>query len=362
VPARAEPRARTRTSSARAAVTGKATKPAAKPKKFLSAAAAQRLVKKGEQSRILEQLDRLYASERRGTLEFDDGRRLSVTNLDKVFFKRERYTKGDLLRYYTLVAPLILPTIADRPLVLKRFPHGIDGQAFYQQNAPPDTPRDIRVESVVNDVGERQRRFIGGDLLTLLYTIQLGAISVDPWHSRLPDLDFADYAAIDLDPGPRAGFRRVIDVARWVKDVLDRLKLHAAIKTSGATGLHVYIPLPAHTPNEAATLVAQLIATRVAEQHPKEATVVRWVKQRGAATVYVDYLQNIKGKTLAGPYCVRAKEGATVSTPLRWEELDDNPDPRDFTIVSAPERFAAIGDIWNATMRRRNSLAALVAQ
>lgn len=359
--ARADPRGRTRTSS-RAAATEKAAKPLAKPEKSPSQAAVQRLVKKGEPARILEQLDRLRASERHGTLEFGDGRRLSVTNLDKVFFKRERYTKGDLLRYYTLVAPLILPTTADRPLVLKRFPHGIDGQAFYQQNAPPDTPSHVRVESVVNDVGERQRRFIGGDLLTLLYTIQLGAISVDPWHSHLPDLDFADYAVVDLDPGPRAGFLRVMEVARWVKEVLDKLKLHAALKTSGATGLHVYIPLPAHTPNEAATLVAQLIATRVTEEHPKQATIVRWVKQRGAATVYVDYLQNIKGKTLAGPYCARAKEGATVSTPLRWEELDDDLDPRDFTIVSAPERFAAIGDIWNPTIRRKNSLAALVAQ
>jgi bifunctional non-homologous end joining protein LigD len=361
VPARAERRARMGTVASRG-VAEKTSKAVAKPKKVPSSAAVQRLVKKGEQSRILEQLDQLCASERNGTLEFSDGRRLSVTNLDKVFFKRERYTKGDLLRYYTLVAPLILPATADRPLVLKRFPHGIEGQAFYQQTAPPDTPRDVRVESVVNDVGERQRRFIGGDLLTLLYTIQLGAISVDPWHSHLPDLDFADYAVVDLDPGPRAGFRRVIDVARWVKDVMDKLKLHAALKTSGATGLHVYIPLPAHTPNEAATLVAQLIATRVADEHPKQATVMRWVKQRGAATVYVDYLQNIKGKTLAGPYCVRAKEGATVSTPLRWEELDDNPDPRDFTIVSAPERFATVGDIWNSTMRRRNSLAALVGQ
>ncbi len=325
-------------------------------------AAVNALVKSAEAKRVLAQLDELCASERRGTLQFPGGRKLSVTNLDKVFFPAERYTKGDLLRYYTIVSGLILPAVKDRPLVLRRFPNGIKGPAFYQQKAQAETPADVRVETVVNDAGEKQERMIGGDLLTLLYTIQLGAISVDPWHSRAQNLDFADYAVVDLDPGPRAKFSRVVDVALWVKEVLDEFDLHAAIKTSGATGLHVYIPLPLRTPNDAATLVSQMIATRVAEEHPKEATIVRWVKQRGASTVYVDYLQNIKGKTLAGVYCARAKEGATVSTPLSWDELDSSLDPRDFTIVSAPERFTEVGDLWNPAMKKRNSLAKLLGR
>lgn len=341
-----------------------AKKPARKQatKKGAASAAVGQLVKSAEAKRVLAQLDELCATERRGTVQFPGDRKLSVTNLDKVFFPAERYTKGDLLRYYTIVSGLILPAVKDRPLVLRRFPNGIKGPAFYQQKAQAETPDDVRVETVVNDVGERQERMIGGDLLTLLYTIQLGAISVDPWHSRVPQLEFADYAVVDLDPGPRAKFSRVVDVALWVKEVLDELGLHAAIKTSGATGLHVYIPLPPRTPNDAATLVAQMIATRVAEEHPKEATIVRWVKQRGASTVYVDYLQNIRGKTLAGVYCVRAKDGATVSTPLRWEELDSSLDPRDFTITSAPERFAEVGDLWNPVMKKRNSLAKLLGR
>ena len=315
---------------------------------------------RGEVARVLRQLEELCETERRGTLEFDGGRRLAVTNLDKVFFKRERYTKGDLLQYYVKVAPLILPTVRDRPLVLKRFPNGIHGQAFYQQKAQPGTPKDVRVETVVNDVGERQKRFIGGDLLTLLHTIQLGAISVDPWHSRVPHVDSADYSVVDLDPGPRAKFSRVVEVAHWVKEVLDDLGLHAALKTSGATGLHVYIPLPPRTPNEASTLVAQMVASRVAEEHPKQATTRRMVKTRGEAMVYVDYLQNIKGKTLAGPYCVRAKEGATVSTPLGWDELDASFDPRDYTIETVLDRFAEVGDIWKTAMKKPNSLRKLL--
>ena len=316
---------------------------------------------RADAARVLEQIDELCGSDKRGTLDFGKGRTLSVTNLAKVFFESTSHTKGDLLRYYTLISPFILPTVTDRPLILKRFPNGIHGQAFYQQNASDDTPDGVRVEIVTNDEGERQRRMVGGDLLTLLYTIQLGAVSVDPWHSRFPKLDYADYSIIDLDPGPKAKFSRVVQIAQWVKEVLDELGLHAGIKTSGSTGLHVYMPLPPQTPNDAATLMAQIVAERVAREHPKEATVKRFVKDRGDATVYVDYLQNIKGKTVAGAYCVRAREGATVSTPIEWDELDERLDPRDFTIDSVMERFAEKGDIWATAMKKKNSLKKLVS-
>lgn len=309
---------------------------------------------------IIEQLAALEKKRGDGHVDLGKGQTLKVSNLDKVFFPKEKFTKGDVMRYYVRIADFILPTIQDRPLVLKRFPNGIDGQSFYQQKAQDTTPPEVRVEIVKNDDGESQPRFIGGDLMTLLYTIQLGAISVDPWHSRVQTCDFADYTIIDLDPGPRANFGRVIQVARWAKELIDGYGLHAAIKTSGSTGLHIYLPLPPRTPNEAATLVAQMIATKVAESHPKEATIERFVKARGAATVYVDYLQNIKGKTVAGPYCVRAKPGATVSTPLKWTELNDDLDPRDFHLGNAADRFERIGDIWAEAMKKKNSLRALV--
>jgi bifunctional non-homologous end joining protein LigD len=309
---------------------------------------------------LLTQLSEIEKKGGDASLDFGGGKKLKVSNLDKVFFPKEKFTKGDVLRYYVRIADLILPTMADRPLVLKRFPNGITGEAFYQQKASETTPPEVHVEEIVTDNGERQPRYIGGDLLTLLYTIQLGAISVDPWHSRVQALEYADYTIIDLDPGPRANFARVVEVARWAKEVIDGFGLFAAIKTSGSSGLHIYLPLPPRTPNEAATLVAQVIATKVADAHPKEATIERFVKARGAATVYVDYLQNIQGKTVAGPYSVRAKPGATVSTPLEWDELTDDLDPRDYHIGNAVERFEKIGDIWNEAMSRKNSLRALV--
>lgn len=295
-----------------------------------------------------------------GSVDFGRGRTLRVSNLGKVFFPKEKFTKGDVMRYYTRISDFILPTILDRPLVLRRFPNGIGGEAFYQQKASETTPAEVRVEVIANDEGEEQPRMIGGDLLTLLYTIQLGAISVDSWHSRVQTCEYADYSIIDLDPGPRANFERVKQVAQWAKSVIDGFGLNAAIKTSGSTGLHIYLPLPPKTPNEAATLVAQMIATKVAEAHPKEATIERFVKARGAATVYVDYLQNIRGKTVAGPYCVRARPGAPVSTPLEWTELTEGLEPRNFTIANAPDRFEKIGDIWGAAMKKKNSLRALV--
>jgi bifunctional non-homologous end joining protein LigD len=336
-----------------------ATRPSA-PQDRPSRPAPARSLEKVDKKAIMGQLSAIEDPRGAGTLNFGGGKTLRISTLDKVFFPKERYTKGDVMRYYTRIADFILPTIQDRPLVLKRFPNGIDGESFYQQNASETTPPEARVEVIEAAGGEKQRRFVGGDLLTLLYTIQLGAISVDPWHSRVGSLEYADYTIIDLDPGPRANFARVVQIARWAKEVIDGFGLHAAIKTSGATGLHIYLPLPPKTPNEAATLVAQVIATKVANGHPKQATIERSVKARGAATVYVDYLQNIQGKTVAGPYCVRAKPGATVSTPLKWTELRDELDPHDFHLGNAADRFEKIGDIWNEAMRKKNSLRALV--
>jgi bifunctional non-homologous end joining protein LigD len=189
--------------------------------------------------------------------------------------------------------------------------------------------------------------------------VQLGAVSVDPWHARVGSLDAVDYTVLDLDPGPSASFARVVDVARWVKEELDALGLHAALKTSGSRGLHIAVPLPARTAPDTALLLAELVATRVASAHPKAATVERAVRARPAAAVYVDYLQNVPGKTVAGAYAVRARPGATVSTPLAWNELRDDLEPGSFTLRTLPARLDAVGDLWRAAMRRPNSVRAL---
>jgi bifunctional non-homologous end joining protein LigD len=308
-------------------------------------------------ARLIDSLQQIEDDSGSGTIELQ-GRDLTVTNLNKVFFPRKKLTKGDLMRYYLSVAPLVLPVMKDRPLVLKRFPNGVGGQSFFQQNAG-EPPEGVRVEKIETEGSSTNLRIVGGSLYTLLYTVQLGSISVDPWHSRIQSLDFADYAIIDLDPGPRATFGRVIQVALLVKETLDRLGLHAALKTSGSTGIHIYLPLPPKTPNEAATLVAQIVATEVAKANPKVATIQRFVKTRAATAVYVDFLQNIIGKTVAAAFSARANADALVSTPLQWEEVTDDLDPRDFTIETAPARFAAAGDIWATALKKPNSLKGL---
>jgi bifunctional non-homologous end joining protein LigD len=265
------------------------------------------------------------------------------------------------MRYYARVAPALVPVMKGRPLVLKRSPDGIQGETFFQQKAPEHAPRVVRVETVESDDGEAQERVVGRDVATLLYTVQLGCISVDPWHSRVGSLDAADYTVLDLDPGPRAPFRRVVEVARWVKEELDALSLHGALKTSGSRGLHIVLPLPARTSYDVALLLAQLVATRVATAHPRVATVERSLSARPPTTVYVDYLQNAKGKSLAAAYCVRAKPGATVSTPLDWGELTPDLDPHAFTIETVPARLAKLGDIWDSALRRKNTYRAIRA-
>jgi bifunctional non-homologous end joining protein LigD len=300
---------------------------------------------------VIDQLRALEDARRDGTIELPDGARLGVTNLAKIFWPKLKLTKGDLLRYYAEVSPLILPAVEDRPLVMKRFPNGVGGPAFYQQRSRIEQPPPgVRIETLPDDLDPISepdaRRFVGGSLITLLYMTQLAAISQDPWFSRVQSPLDADYVALDLDPGEGTLFSRVLDVARWIRDELASLRVPAVPKTSGSSGLHVYVPLPPHTSYESGMLFCQIVATVIASRHPREATVERTVRRRPRGTVYVDYLQNILGKTLATAYSARASEFAGVSTPLRWEELDGSLDPKDFTIVTATQRFREVGDLW----------------
>jgi bifunctional non-homologous end joining protein LigD len=317
---------------------------------------------RGAAAKVVAELDRIEAERGSGTLRLGSGKTLEVSHLDKVFFPDEGYTKGDLMRFYAALSPEVLPVVRNRPLVLKRYPDGIEGPSFFQHRPGEEVPPAVRVEAVEDTETEDPRRFVGGDLATLLYTVQLGAVSVDPWHGRVGSTGFADYSVIDLDPGDGVPFSRVVKVARWVKEEMDALGLVGAVKTSGATGLHIFLPLPPRTPGDAARLLAQLVATRVAEAHPREATVVRAVKERPKGTVYVDYLQNEVGKTVAGAYAVRARPGAPVSTPLAWDELRPGLDPRRFTLRTVPARVAEVGDLWAEGMRRKNSLRKILRE
>ena len=308
---------------------------------------------------VIDQIQALEANRKDGVIQLPDGARIGITNPAKLFWPKLKLTKGDLLRYYAAVAPLILPVVADRPLVMKRFPNGVDDRlAFYQQRKQKEQPPDgVRIETLPPDIDPIDEpgteRFIGGSLITLLYMTQLAAISQDPWFSRVESPLDADYTAIDLDPGEGATFAQVRDVARWVRDELAALKVPGFPKTSGSRGLHIFIPLPAGTSYESGQLFCQIIATVVASRHPKIATVERTVKKRPRGTIYVDFLQNILGKTLACAYSARASDFAGVSTPLEWDEIDGSLDPRDFTITSAPARFRQVGDLWEALRKSK---------
>jgi bifunctional non-homologous end joining protein LigD len=291
---------------------------------------------------LVETLTRLEKSRKDGDLQLPNGDRLRVTNLAKPFWRALKISKGDVLRYYVEVSPYLLPVVDDRPMVMKRFPNGVDSHAFYQQRHPVDPPPGVRREVLPEDIepiteeGPRDR-LIGGSLTT---------ISQDPWFSRVSDPTHQDFAAIDLDPGDGADFAKVLDVARWVKEVIDRYGIPGVPKTSGASGLHVYVPLPKGTTYETGQLLCHLVAADVADAHPKVATIERMVKKRPRGTVYVDYLQNILGKTIAGAYSLRASEYAGVSTPLTWKEVARGVDPRDFNIRTAMDRFRHAGDLW----------------
>jgi bifunctional non-homologous end joining protein LigD len=234
--------------------------------------------------------------------------------------------------------------------VMRRFPNGVQDDAFYQHRAPDKLPEGIRAQELPDD--DVPSRPVGGDLLTLLYMAQLAAISQDPWFSRVQSLDHVDQIAFDLDPMPGVAFETVLDVARWVREELERVGAVGFPKTSGSDGLHVFVPMPKRTTYQTALIWAQIVATMVATRHPKSATVERAVKKRGAK-VYVDYLQNIQGKTLACAYSARASEFAGASTPVTWDEIDDGFDRRDFTIETLPARIAEVGDLWKPLLKHK---------
>jgi bifunctional non-homologous end joining protein LigD len=317
---------------------------------------------------LLKQLDEIEHGAGGGVLQIPGGERLEVSNLGKPFWpgggadgtrpaRRPgpsgpgTLTKGDLFRHYVRVAPLILPVLADRPLVMKRYPNGIAASPFYQHRAPDKVPPGVRIEKVTTG-SETRPHLVGGSLVTLLYTAQLASISQDPWFSRVGSAGMIDHAAIDLDPPDGLPYARVLDVARWVRDELATLKVPGFAKTSGAGGLHVYVPMPPATPYPAGFLFAQIVATMVANKHPKLATIERSLKARGRR-IYVDYMQNALGKTLASAYSARSSDFAGVSTPITWDEVEAGVSPKDFTIGNFAERIESAGDPWEGLRKAK---------
>jgi bifunctional non-homologous end joining protein LigD len=280
-----------------------------------------------------------------------DGRTLKFTNLNKVFYPDEGYTKRDVLNYYNAVAGLILPYLKDRPLSLKRYPNGIKEEFFFQKNTPETYPSWMRTEEIDSEHAGKPIRYVfAEDRASLLYLVNLGCIDQNPWMSRSGSLDNPDFVLIDLDP-QECPFEMIVDAAQMVKRVLDKIGLEGYPKTTGGDGVHVYIPIePVYSYEEARTF-AEVIARLVIHERPEMFTTPRSVSKRQKNRVYFDYLQIGKSKTIAAPYVLRAYAGAPVATPLEWGEVKRGLEPGQFNITNARERFREKGDLFAGVLK-----------
>ncbi|HEY9507874.1 MAG TPA: DNA ligase D [Gemmatimonadales bacterium] len=261
-----------------------------------------------------------------------------LTNTKKVFWPEEGYTKGDLIEYYRAVSPWLLPYLRNRPVVMTRYPDGIDGKSFFQKDAPGFRPDWIRTERMWSEDTQREiDYFVCDDEASLLYVVNLGTIPLHLWASRAPTLERPDWCVIDLDP-KGAPFEHVVELARAGKALCDRIGLPVMVKSTGSSGLHLMIPLGRQCTHEQSRSLGELLARCLVDRLPEIATVVRQVHQRDGK-VYVDYLQNGSGKLIVAPFSVRPLPGAPVSVPLGWREVNRRLDIRKHTIRTVPERM-----------------------
>jgi bifunctional non-homologous end joining protein LigD len=287
---------------------------------------------------------------------------LRLSNLDKPFWPEEGITKGDLLAYYRDLAPVLVPHIRDRPFTMKRYPDGWQGKFFFQKDAPAGMPDWIpRVELEVSTREKpRQRRKIQAPLvndeLALLWMVNMGCIDLNTWYSRVDKLDRPDFVLFDLDPSPDVPFSETVQVALLVKETLDTLGLESFPKTSGADGIHVLVPITRRHTYEDTRQFAEIVAGALASTH-RGLVTTEWTKSKRKG-VLIDANQNGEGKTIASVYSVRPKEGAPVSTPLRWEEVDESLDPGAFTMEVVRDRVAKHGDLYEGVLKTKQSLSA----
>ena len=289
-----------------------------------------------------------------------DGRTLALTHLNKIYFPESGIRKRDLLAYYYRIAGHILPFLKDRPLVMRRYPNGIQEQSFFQKEAPKSIPSWIQRATVYSDErGGEMDYVMAQDRPSLLFLTNLGCIDHNPWSSRFDNQDYPDYVFFDLDPTPETPFSTVLRVARSIYKVLLSTRLVCFLKTSGATGFHIYVPLEPIYKYAQTRTFAEIISQIVASELPRDTTLERSIRKRPAGRVLLDALQNAKGKPLAAVYSARAHPGATVSTPVSAEELmNGNIDPEAWTIKTVPSRLEATGDLWKDFWKKRQTLDA----
>ena len=276
---------------------------------------------------------------------------VKLTNRDKVYFPETGITKGELIDYYQSVSEYILPHLKNRPESLNRFPNGINGLSFYHKDAGDDAPTWIEKVSVFSESNEKEIQYLVCNTADdLAYLNNLGCIDLNPWNSTIKNLDNPTWLALDLDPSDKNTFDHVIETALVVKEVLDTAKIKGYCKTSGSSGIHIFIPMEAKYEVEQVKNFAHLLMQKVMDILPDLTTLERSLKKRSKEKIYLDYLQNRTGQTLASVYSVRPKPQAPVSMPLQWEELKFGLKPTDWNISNALERIKKNGELFNPVL------------
>jgi bifunctional non-homologous end joining protein LigD len=276
------------------------------------------------------------------------GHELKFNHVTKLYWPEDKVTKGDMLNYYYKVGELMMPYLKDRPMSLNRFPGGIHGQSFYQKNVTDKAPDWAKTFDHVTDEGKVTKYLVGTDEASLLWMNSLGCIEINPWFSRAQTPDNPDYCVIDLDPDKHT-YDQVVEAARITKEILDAIDVPSYPKTSGSTGMHIYVPLEAKYSYQQSQLFANIIVKLVHKQIPDYTSLERSIAARNGK-MYLDYLQNRPGATIAGPYSLRPKPGATVSTPLSWDEVKPGLTIQQFNIRNAIDRFKETGDLFNGVL------------
>src|SRR5688572_20421017 len=281
------------------------------------------------------------------------GKDVRLTNLRKPFWPERGITKGALIQYYADIAPLLLPHIQDRAMVMKRYPHGAAGPFFFMKRAPAPRPEWIRTCAIEHGSGNVIDFPVIDDLPSLLWIINLGCIDLNQWYAKCDDVNRPDYVHFDLDPGKGASFDQVGESALIVRGALETLGMKPLAKTSGSKGMHVYVPIVRGPVQKAVWTFAKALAVELASRHPSLMTSEYRVAKRPSARVLVDYNQNRWGSTLASIYSVRPRPQATVSTPLTWDEVSGGAGIEDFRLDNVRERIARVGDLWKPLIAAR---------
>ncbi len=305
----------------------------------------------------LVQLDLTVADEQLLVL---NGHELKLTNLNKLYWKKEKFSKGDMINYYLEIAPYILPYMKDRPQSLNRHPNGIDGPNFYQKNQQGKVPAWVKTHK---DFSESTNAIVEYLVCTneasLVYMANLGCIEMNPWHGRVQSWQQPDWCLIDLDPDDSNTFEQVMQVALKVKEILDAIGADAYCKTSGSTGLHILIPLGAKYSYEQSKQLAELVVTLVNHEFPEFTSIERKPAKR-KGKIYLDYLQNRETQTVSAPYSLRPKPGIPVSTPLHWSELKKGLTSRTWTARNIFERLKVEGDLFKPVLGKGINLDKVV--